>query len=98
MQGAIRSYAVGLDGDRLCIRKNDNGLRLLAETECPVPAGSKVTLTVTARGNQLTVCCGEISLSCRDTDRPWLRGAVGVAVRDGSTALVESIRVKGLTD
>ena len=95
VQGAIRGYAAGLDGDRLCIRKNDNGLCLLAETECPVPHGTRVTITVTVRGNQLTARCGNVSLSCLDTDRPWLRGAVGVAVRNGSTALVESIRVKG---
>lgn len=95
VQGAIRSYAVGFDGDLLCIRKNDNGLRTLAKTRCPVPLGEKVSLSVAVRGGRITANCGGVSLSCEDKEHPYLHGAVGVAVREGSTALVESIRVRG---
>ncbi len=95
VQGAIRCYAVGLDGDEIRIRKNDNGYVTLAKAPCPMPYGEKFTLTVTVRGDTITARCGAVTLSCRDEDRPYLRGAVGVAVRDRSAALIESIRVKG---
>ncbi len=96
VQGAIRCYAVGFDGDTLRIRKNDNGYRTLAEAPCPAPLGEKLTLSVLVRGDRIEARCGDVSLSCRDGDHPYLNGAVGVGVRLGSTALIESIRVKGL--
>ena len=95
VQGAIRCYAVGFHGDQLCIHKKDNGMTTLAQTRCPVPLGEKAVLTVSVRGAQITARCGDISLSCEDGDHPYLRGAVGVAVREESTALVENIRVRG---
>ena len=95
VQGAIRCYAVGFDGDDLTIRKNDNGYTTLGSVPCPMPLHEKLTLTVTARGNQITARCGPVALTVKDEDHPWLRGAVGVAVREGSTALIESVRIRG---
>ena len=94
VQGAIRCYAVGFDRDELRIRKNDNGYTTLGRVPCAMPYGEKFTLAVTVRGNCITAHCGAVTLTCRDEDHPWLRGAVGVAVRDHSTALIESIRIK----
>ena len=98
VQGAIRSYAVGFAGDTLRIRKNDHGFRTLAETACPLTEGEMVSLEITVQGDTITARCGQTTLTCRDTERPWLRGAVGVAVRDRSEASVESIRVRGLEE
>ena len=96
VQGAIRCYAVSLTGEKLRIRKNDNGYKTLAETDCPAPKGERLTVEVTVRGSRITAACGGAEVSYQDEDRPYLYGAVGVGVRDGSTALVERIRVKGL--
>ena len=48
------------------------------------------------RGNRLEARCAGTTVSCVDEDRPYLSGEVGVAVRSGSTALIERIRVKGV--
>lgn len=96
VQGAIRGYAVGFDGDVLVIEKNDNGYTRLAGTPCPVPTGETLTLSVEARGNRISARCGDVTLSCEDRERPWLRGAIGFGVRGGSEAVFERVRVKGI--
>lgn len=96
VQGAIRCYAVGFDGGQFRIRKNENGYRTLAQAACPARMGERLTVRVRVQGNQISARCGNVQISCADNDHPYLRGAVGVGVRDGSTALIERIRVKGM--
>ena len=96
VQGAIRSYAAGFVNGMLCIQKNDNGYTTLAQTPCPIRNGEKLTIAVSVRGNRLEARCAGTTVSCVDEDRPYLSGEVGVAVRNGSTALIERIRVKGV--
>lgn len=97
VQGAIRSYAAGIENGRLVIQKNDNGYRTLAETPCPVQPHEKMTLAVSVRGREISARCGGVTVCCTDdSERPYLNGAVGVAVRSGSEALLESIRVRGV--
>lgn len=96
VQGAIRSYAAGFVNGMLCIQKNDNGYTTLAQTPCPIRNGEKLTIAVSVRGNRLEARCAGTTVSCVDADRPYLSGEVGVAVRNGSTALIERIRVKGV--
>lgn len=96
VQGVIRSYAAGFVDGKLCILKNDNGYTVLAETPCAIRLGEKLTIAVSVRGNHIEARCAGTSVSCEDTDRPYLEGEVGVAVREGSAALVERIRVKGV--
>ncbi len=95
VQGAIRSYAAGFAGGEFVIQKNDNGYVTLAKTPCAVRPGEKITIGVSVRGNRIEAHCAGTTLACTDDDHPYLRGAVGVSVRDQSTALIESIRVKG---
>lgn len=97
VQGAIRSYAVGFDGEHLRLRKNDNGYRTLAEAPCCPAFGKEITVTVTVKGNRISAGCGDAMVEYEDHDRPYLHGSVGVAVRDGSTALIRSISVRGQT-
>ena len=96
VQGAIRSYAVGFDGEHLRIRKNDNGYTTLAQVPCPAPTGEKIKITVTVKGNRIHARCGDAAVEWEDRERPYLHGAVGVAVREGSRASVERIAVRGL--
>ena len=96
VQGAIRGYTAGFDGNDLVIGKNDFGWRALARTPCPVPPGETVTLSVEARGNVIRVRCGGTELRCADPERPWLRGAAGFGVQDGSEAEFRRVRIHGI--
>ena len=96
VQGAIRGYAAGFVDGKLVIEKNDNGYVPLAQTPCEIRNGEKLTLFVSVRGNRLEARCAGAYVACEDNDRPYLNGEVGVGVRNGSTALIERIRVKGV--
>lgn len=87
VQGAMRSYRAGFDGQRLVLDKNLNGYCRLCEAPFRWEPGKAYRIEVTARGEQLTVSVdGEPLLACADTDRPILRGGVGVSVSGGSHA------------
>ena len=94
--GELISYLEDFDEDAKVYLKNDNGYTVLAETPCAIRMGEKLTIAVSVRGSHIEARCAGTSVSCEDTDRPYLEGEVGVAVREGSAALVERIRVKGV--
>lgn len=96
VQGAIRGYAAGFRGGKLCVMKNDNGYTVLAETPFEVQHGKEYILKVTAAGNRITAVCDGVTVEAEDTERPWLRGAVGFGVANGSAAEIRRIGVKGL--
>ncbi|MDO5435533.1 MAG: ADP-ribosylglycohydrolase family protein [Clostridia bacterium] len=96
VQGAIRGYAAGFRRGKLCVMKNDNGYTVLAETPFEAQPGTEYILKVTAAGNRITAACDGISVTAEDTERPWLRGAVGFGVANGSAAGIRRIAVKGL--
>ncbi|HIU75023.1 MAG TPA: ADP-ribosylglycohydrolase family protein [Candidatus Pelethocola excrementipullorum] len=86
VQGAIRSYAVGLLPDgKAAILKNDNGYRVMAETDFPWKVGEEYAILVTVKGNKIEA---EIDGGCRlnftDEERPYLMGAIGVSMENGS--------------
>lgn len=86
VQGAIRSYAVGLLPEgKAAILKNDNGYTVLAETSYVWQKGREYSITVTVRGNHITAQIdGQEILAVTDTERPYLHGAIGVSVQHGS--------------
>ncbi len=95
VQGARRCYAIGFDGDRFRIRKNDGGYRTLTDTLCPARQGEKVEIRVSVKGNEITASVLGHVLKFKDEVFPYLHGAVGLAVRDGSCAAIEKIQVRG---
>lgn len=98
VQGAIRSYATGLLPDgRIAILKNDNGYRILAETAFKWENGKEYTISVTAKGNHISVEFEGVEiLSATDEDNPYLQGAIGVSVQEGSHDKYRRIMVTGV--
>lgn len=94
VQGALRGYAAGFDGaGRFAILKNDGGWRRLAETAFDWQPGQRYEVTVSVTGSKITARVGGCELSVVDEDKPWLSGAVGLQVLDGSHCALASIRV-----
>lgn len=96
VQGAIRSYAVGLlPGNKAAILKNDNGYRILKETQFQWEHGQEYEVAVTVQGNKILAEINGIPmLEAVDEERPYLKGSIGVSVRDGSHDKYRVIRVR----
>jgi hypothetical protein len=96
VQGAMRSYAAGFSGDKLCLQKNEHGVcRTLCETDFSWKPGRTYALTVKVLGNQLTVWADGIEmLRWTDTHHPYLTGGVGLSVRNGSRCGYLSLTVR----
>jgi hypothetical protein len=96
VQGALRSYAAGLTANgKLGLYKNENGYRKLAEVDCGWEPGRTYSISVTALGNRLTIGmdgCEKIVYT--DENSPYLAGAIGVSVQDGSRCAYKNIEVK----
>jgi ADP-ribosylglycohydrolase len=95
VQGAIRSYGAGFSaGGKLGLYKNENGYRPLVEIPFPWETGRSYVLTVKARGPSLTVSVdGGEYLSFTDTESPYLRGGIGLSVREGGRCAFRRVRV-----
>ena len=95
VQGGVRSYFAGLSHGRLVLLKNTRqGLKELAAAPLEAKAGEPVSLRVTANGNRLTASIGETRVEAADSDRPYLRGGIGLAVRGGSRLRCRRIAVR----
>ena len=86
VQGAVRSYAVGLAPDnKLVLYKNVNGYRALAEKDFIWVHREEYTLKVKIKGPDIRVLRGEEVLICfTDKELPYLTGQVGMSVFAGS--------------
>jgi hypothetical protein len=96
VQGAVRSYALVLSGgNKLRLMKNSNAYRVLCETDFIWRHGASYRFTVKVCGNKLTaVYNGKELLNYMDNDLPYLNGAVGASVRDGSRCHYADFAVK----
>ncbi len=94
VQGAIRSYAFGLlPGGRAALLKNDHGYRILQETAFVWENGREYTVAVTVEDNRILAEIDGCRLTAVDEERPFLAGAVGVSMEDGSHARYRKIRI-----
>ncbi|MGI6115547.1 ADP-ribosylglycohydrolase family protein [Luoshenia tenuis] len=95
VQGAIRSYAAGFAPDgRLVLMKNQNGYRILCSCPFPWEHAKRYRLSVSARGAALSLAVdGEVLLAYEDEDAPYLRGAVGLCVLEGSHCRYRDLEV-----
>jgi len=95
VQGAIRSYAAGFSGKKLCLMKNENGYRVLAECDFAWKPGQSYDIAVKAQGNKLAVCVDGVELlGYTDEHKPYLTGAIGLSVQKGSRCAYRSIKVQ----
>jgi len=99
VQGARRSYAVGLAADgRLVLYKNDKGYRELASIPFAWETGAEYAITLKAQGNTLTAAVGgeDVGLRFVDEDAPYLTGQVGLSIGTGCHVLYHSVEVAPL--
>jgi len=96
VQGAIRSYAVGLaPGNRLVLYKNENGYRELAEREFPWKNGGEYTIRIEVLGPHIQVFYRDkLLMEYTDMCKPYLSGQIGVSVREGSHCHYRDIIVR----
>ncbi len=86
VQGAIRSYAVGLAPEnKLVLYKNENGYRVLVEKDFLWEHGKEYTLKVEVKGPDIKVFVnGKEMIAFTDKESPYLTGQVGMSVFKGS--------------
>ena len=85
VQGAIRSYAVGLLSDgKAAIVKKDNGYRILAEVPFDWCCGKEYCVDVQVIGNKISAEIEGCCLEAVDEEKPYLFGAVGVSMQNGT--------------
>ena len=97
VQGAIRSYAAALlPGNRFGILKNDFGYRELAWCDFPWENGKEYEITISVKGDEITAEVGDVGISVRDEDHPYLRGSIGIAMEHGSHMALEKVVVRPL--
>jgi len=86
VQGAIRSYAVGLaPNNKLVLYKNNNGYKILTKTEFPWKHNQEYTLKIETKGSEIHVLNNDEKLiSYHDTESPYLYGQIGMSLDKGS--------------
>lgn len=95
VQGGTRAYFAGLEGNELVLLKNTRqGLQKLGGVPFPWEEGEKYLLTVTANDNRISVSSGSLTVEVLDLDQPYLQGAVGLAVRNGSHMSCRKIGIR----
>jgi len=86
VQGAIRSYAVGLAPDnKLVLYKNENGYRTLNEVAYEWDCGKEYRIKVEVNGPTIKVSDKTgILIEFADENKPYLSGQIGVSIQNGS--------------
>lgn len=95
VQGAMRSYAVGLDGkNRLSLFKNEKGYRRLVSIPFHWEMNQDYWLKVTVSGNEIVIFGkGGEMLRYRDEEKPYLSGAFGFSAEGGSHSSWKNVKV-----
>ncbi len=95
VQGAIRSYAAGFLADGwLGVLKNENGYRCLKRVPYAWKHGEEYRLCVTVKANQISISVnGEQKLAFLDDQNPYLEGAIGLSVQNGSRISCRRIEI-----
>lgn len=95
VQGAIRSYAFGLLPEgRAALLKNDNGYTVMKEIPFAWELNKEYTVKVTANGNCLNAEIDGTVLEVCDREHPYLQGAVGISVQNGTHDKCRRIRIE----
>ena len=97
VQGAIRSYAIGLSNDhKLVLEKNNNGFTTLSEIDYPWEYNMHYTFEIVCDGATISVMAmdGKTLINYTDQDQPWLHGCIGAGVREGSRCHYTDFSIK----
>ncbi|GAA0794612.1 ADP-ribosylglycohydrolase family protein [Faecalicatena orotica] len=96
VQGAVRSYAAGfLPGGKFAILKNENGYRVLTETEYQWEPGKEYVISIKVSGNRIEASVQDgVSLTAVDEEHPYLTGSIGVSASKGGHTKYRKIEVK----
>lgn len=96
VQGAIRSYAAGfLPDGRFGILKNENGYRILAETEYRWEPEKEYVIKIRVSGNCIEASIqGGVSIIVEDEANPYLSGSIGLSVSKGAHTKYKKIEVR----
>ncbi len=86
VQGAIRSYAVGLAPDnKLVLYKNNNGYKVIDSKDFVWEHDNEYTLKVRVHGADISVFMGGKKMfTYTDMNNPYISGQIGFSVREGS--------------
>ncbi len=99
VQGALRSYALGLAPDhKLILYKKDRAYQIVAAADFAWTHGQHYRLTISAHGDELSATAhGDDgvtqSLVWRDEATPYLTGQIGLSTWGGGHTRYESVRV-----
>ena len=94
VQGARRSYAIGLGpDDQLVLYKNEGGYTLLAAASFPWQHHQSYDLTVRVEGSRISAIVGDVHLEWID-DSAYLNGQIGFANLTGCHTAYEKLEVK----
>ncbi len=98
VQGSMRSYAAGFDGEgRVTVFKNDGNYQPIATAEYEWEHDTPYRFRVEARGGAIRVSIdGEPVLSCHDDNRPYLHGAVGFSMLSAGHARFRDVLIMEL--
>ncbi|MGH4049778.1 MAG: ADP-ribosylglycohydrolase family protein [Clostridium sp.] len=96
VQGAIRSYAIGLSPfNKIELYKNNNGYLSLSESEFIWEIGKYYNIRVDAFENEFKVYIdGKLIITYKDEDKPYLHGAVGFSNFKGSHTHYKSFKIQ----
>ena len=98
VQGAIRSYSIGLaPQNKLDLSKNDNGYKTLMQVEFPWEYRKEYSFKVEAKGDKISVRHADQKLmEYQDKENPYLFGCVGASVREGSHCHYRDFKITGI--
>lgn len=99
VQGAIRSYALGLSsGNRLVLYKNNNGYINLDSIEYEWELKMEYEFIISVVNEKIQVSDkNEILIKYEDTDNPYLSGQFGFSVWSGSHCHYKFLEIKELS-
>ncbi len=94
VQGALRSYALGLTEEGLTLYKNDHGYQKVASTSFKWEHGKSYELHLQASGDKLVGWIDETRLEWTDANAPYLNGQIGLANFAGCHTRYEEVTVQ----
>ena len=97
VQGALRSYALGLAPDRLVLYKNSHGYQPVASAPFPWEHGQSYELNLKVENQNLTGwITGGPELAWEDEESPYLNGQIGLSNYPGCHTRYESVALNPL--
>ncbi len=94
VQGALRSYALGLEPGRLVLYKNEKGYRVVASAACAWQLGKEYILRLVCHGGHLAGDCAGVTVSW-DDPTPYAHGAIGLANGPACRSAFLDVSVEG---